>query len=82
MKYEMIVTDLDGTLLRYDKTISDFTKNVINFLREKKHKIRHCYRQTDSFCEKFSAIFEFRCRNIPQWSSYLRKWCDCFRMWN
>lgn len=38
MKYEMIVTDLDGTLLRYDKTISDFTKNVINFLREKNIK--------------------------------------------
>ena len=33
MKYKMIVTDLDGTLLRNDKTISDFTGDTIASLR-------------------------------------------------
>ena len=33
MRYKMIVTDLDGTLLRNDKTISEFTKEVITSLR-------------------------------------------------
>ena len=32
-KYKMIVTDLDGTLLKDDKTISEYTKNIINLLR-------------------------------------------------
>ncbi|MGN0522184.1 MAG: HAD family hydrolase [Eubacterium sp.] len=34
MKPEMIVTDLDGTLLRTDKSISDLTKNTINELKK------------------------------------------------
>lgn len=33
MKYRMVVTDLDGTLLRDDKTISDYTKDAIERLR-------------------------------------------------
>lgn len=38
MKYKMVVTDLDGTLLRGDKTISDFTKSILTSLREKNIK--------------------------------------------
>lgn len=34
-KMKMIVTDLDGTLLRNDKTISAFTKETIHRLRER-----------------------------------------------
>lgn len=34
-KVRMIVTDLDGTLLRNDKSISDKTKNVISALKER-----------------------------------------------
>ena len=36
---KMIVTDLDGTLLRTDKTISDYSKSVLKRCREKGHKI-------------------------------------------
>lgn len=38
MKTKMIVTDLDGTLLKDDKTISDYTIEVIGRLRKKGHK--------------------------------------------
>lgn len=31
---KMVVTDLDGTLLRNDKTISDYTENVLAELKE------------------------------------------------
>ena len=34
MNIKMIVTDLDGTLLRKDKTISDYTKSVFNKCHE------------------------------------------------
>jgi hypothetical protein len=34
MNIEMIVTDLDGTLLRTDKTISEYTKSVLKRCRE------------------------------------------------
>ena len=35
MKARMIVTDLDGTLLRDDKTISDFTIDIIKKYQSK-----------------------------------------------
>ena len=35
MKAGMIVTDLDGTLLRDDKTISDFTIDIIKKYQSK-----------------------------------------------
>jgi hydroxymethylpyrimidine pyrophosphatase-like HAD family hydrolase len=35
MSIKMIVTDLDGTLLRVDKIVSDYTKSVIRRLRER-----------------------------------------------
>ncbi len=35
MKAGMIVTDLDGTLLRDDKTISDFTIDIIKNIKVK-----------------------------------------------
>ena len=35
MNVKMIVTDLDGTLLRGDKTISEYTKSVFKRLRER-----------------------------------------------
>jgi Cof subfamily protein (haloacid dehalogenase superfamily) len=39
MNVKMIVTDLDGTLLRTDKTISEYTKNILRKCREKGIKI-------------------------------------------
>jgi len=39
MPIKMIVTDLDRTLLRTDKTISDYTENVLNHCRQKGIKI-------------------------------------------
>ena len=35
MNIKMIVSDLDGTLLRTDKTISEYTKNIIHHCRNK-----------------------------------------------
>ena len=34
MNIKMIVTDLDGTLLREDKTISEFTKSALHRCRD------------------------------------------------
>ncbi|MCL2565686.1 MAG: Cof-type HAD-IIB family hydrolase [Defluviitaleaceae bacterium] len=39
MNIKLIVTDLDGTLLREDKTISDYTKSVLIKCREKGIKV-------------------------------------------
>ena len=39
MDIKMIVTDLDGTLLRTDKSISNYTKNVLNKCRESGIKV-------------------------------------------
>lgn len=39
MPVKMIVTDLDETLLRTDKTISEFTKNILNQCREASIKV-------------------------------------------
>lgn len=39
MPVKMIVTDLDRTLLRKDKTISDYTANVLNRCRERGIKV-------------------------------------------
>jgi Cof subfamily protein (haloacid dehalogenase superfamily) len=41
MKIEMIVTDLDGTLLRSDKTISAYTKEILSRCREMGIKIAY-----------------------------------------
>ena len=35
MDVKLIITDLDGTLLRDSKYISDYTKNVLNICKEK-----------------------------------------------
>ena len=35
MSIKMVVTDLDGTLLKDDKTISDFTAEVLDGIRSK-----------------------------------------------
>jgi hypothetical protein len=39
MKVKMIATDLDGTLLRSDKTMSDYTKTILRGCREKGIKV-------------------------------------------
>lgn len=39
--FKLIVTDLDGTLLKTDKTISDFTKDILSNCREKGIKIAY-----------------------------------------
>jgi Cof subfamily protein (haloacid dehalogenase superfamily) len=39
MNIKLIVTDLDGTLLRSDKTVSDYTRNVITECRKRGVKI-------------------------------------------
>jgi len=41
MIIKMIVTDLDDTLLRTDKTISDYTKNILNRCREAGVKVAY-----------------------------------------
>lgn len=33
--FKMIVTDLDGTYLRNDKSISEYSRNIVNALRKK-----------------------------------------------
>ena len=38
-KKKMIALDLDGTLLRSDNTISDYTVDTIKKIQEKGHKI-------------------------------------------
>ena len=39
MNIKMIVTDLDRTLLRTDKTISNYTADILNRCRERGMKI-------------------------------------------
>ena len=41
MNIKMIVTDLDDTLLRTDKTISDYTKDILNLCRESGVKVAY-----------------------------------------
>lgn len=42
MKYKMLVTDLDGTLLKNDKTISDYTYNTLKKLHDMGVEIVAC----------------------------------------
>jgi len=42
-KIKMIVSDLDGTLLKSDKSISEKTKNVLNECKKIGYKNCVCY---------------------------------------
>ena len=56
---KMIVMDLDGTLLRNDKTISEYTINTLKKLRQNGHKIvivtARPYRAAKIFFEKLQT---------------------------
>ena len=58
-KIKMIVTDLDNTLLRTDKTISDYTAHILNKCKEKNIKIAFATarpkRTVNEFFEKHFA---------------------------
>jgi len=59
MPVKMIVTDLDRTLLRTDKTISDYTADVLNRCRQNGIKVAFATarpkRTVIQFCEKIPA---------------------------
>jgi Cof subfamily protein (haloacid dehalogenase superfamily) len=56
MNIKLIVTDLDGTLLRSDKTISDYTRDVFKRCRENGIKIAFASARSTSSIEVYSEI--------------------------
>jgi len=55
MPIKMIVTDLDGTLLRNDKTVSDYTLDVFSRVRDKNIKIVFATARSDQAVSRLSA---------------------------
>ena len=58
MHIKMIVTDLDGTLLRGDKTIPDYTLRIFSKLRERGIKIALATARSDRAASRFTAQIE------------------------
>ena len=54
---KMIVTDLDGTLLRTDKTISDFTKTVLHECKKEGLKVVYATGRGASAAQVAAAVF-------------------------
>lgn len=56
--YKLILLDLDGTLLRSDKTISDYTLSVLNFCRKKNIKIAVSTARGESNAKSFLSALK------------------------
>ena len=56
MNIKMVVTDLDNTLLKSDKTISDYTAKVLNGYRARGIKIVFATARAESNCEKYIEL--------------------------
>jgi HAD superfamily hydrolase (TIGR01484 family) len=65
MSIKLIVTDLDGTLLRSDKTISDYTAEMFNRCREKRIKVAAATGRSKAHTLKFlnGAVVDAMCLN-------------------
>lgn len=50
---KMIITDLDQTLLRSDKTVSDYTVKVLNDCKQKGIVVAFATARSESACKRF-----------------------------
>ena len=64
---KMIVTDLDGTYLRTDKTISEYSRKIITECRNKGLLFIIATARPIRAVKDFLSESDYRRRNFPQW---------------
>ena len=56
MNIQMIVTDLDSTLLRSDKTISDYTLRILSLCKKQNIYIAFATARSEDSCKRFTDL--------------------------